>query len=59
MQLTHYKLSKKNAPAKMTLAVVADLHGEPYEKVLEKLQAQKPDLILIPGDQDQIGLLRL
>ena len=50
MQITRYRLSHKSAPDSVKLAVVADLHGEPHERVLSALQAEKPDLILIPGD---------
>ena len=31
-------------------AVVADLHDEPYGKLMEALRRIAPDLILIPGD---------
>lgn len=42
---THYKIS--NAPH---LALLADLHGRPYQPVIDSLRHHKPDLICIVGD---------
>ena len=40
---------------KLKAAVVADLHGQPTEKLVVVLQAEQPDVILIPGDLCTIG----
>ena len=32
------------------LAVASDLHGDPFDRVIDLLRAAKPDAILIPGD---------
>lgn len=48
MKITEYTVS--GAPERLTLAVAADLHGNPHEKVLDALEKHRPDLILIPGD---------
>ena len=52
MKITRYKIS---APEKMKAAVVADLHGKPTSGLYEALKAEKPDVILVPGDLCTIG----
>ena len=42
---THYKIS--NAPH---LVLLADLHGRPFQTVIDSLRRHKPDLICIVGD---------
>ena len=32
------------------MALLADLHGAPWEKILSRLEAHPPELILLPGD---------
>lgn len=49
IQLTRYSLPAHLAKP-LRMAVVADLHGEDHTKLLSLLQAEHPDLILIPGD---------
>ena len=57
MQTTHYSISAPNSKLHLRLAVVSDLHGCPYTEVIERLRAEMPDLILIPGDlTDDEGL---
>ncbi len=50
MQITRYVLSTPKPILPFTAAVVADLHDRPFETVLPILEAQRPDLILLPGD---------
>ncbi len=47
------------APAAMPRRIVlaSDLHGEPWERIAEMIRAQKPDMILIPGDVADDGML--
>ena len=45
MQDTFYSL-----PVPLTIALVADLHDQPYTAVVSSLQANKPDIICIAGD---------
>ena len=49
MRNTCYRLTT-NHPVSFKACVVADLHDRPFEKILLILQAERPDLILIPGD---------
>ena len=39
----------------MKAAVVADLHGQPSEELYKALIAEKPDVILCPGDLATVG----
>ena len=50
MQITRYVLSTPKPILSFTAAVVADLHDRPFEAVLPILEAQRPDLILLPGE---------
>ena len=50
MKTTHYRMESAAVPSALRVAVIADLHGESYEKPYRILQAERPDLILIPGD---------
>jgi predicted MPP superfamily phosphohydrolase len=49
MRNTRYKLTSPH-PVSFKACVVADLHDRPYGEILPVLKAEKPDLILIPGD---------
>lgn len=50
MRVTRYNLTTKKSGISFNCAIVADLHDHPYARVLEILRAEKPDMILIPGD---------
>lgn len=50
MRVTRYHLTTPKSGVSFTCAVVADLHDHPYVRILEILKAEKPDMILIPGD---------
>ena len=47
---TRYFLPALDGGRKLKIAVAADLHSSPYETPLQMIQAEHPDLILIPGD---------
>ena len=50
VKTTRYFLKAEKESLRLRLAVASDLHGMGYEQVLDILKAEKPDLILIPGD---------
>lgn len=50
MKTTLYSLKKSGIRKKLRIAIAADLHNNPFEKVVAELRAQAPDIILIPGD---------
>ena len=47
---THYNISISPDQKPLTLALVADLHGCPHQKLVERLRAASPDKILLAGD---------
>ena len=49
MQNTRYRLTTEH-PVSFKACVVADLHDHSYKHILPILKAERPDLILIPGD---------
>ncbi len=49
MQITTYRIDAK-LNRSYRIALVADTHDKPVDRLLRKLDALKPDLILIPGD---------
>lgn len=49
MRNTRYRLTTEH-PISFKACVVADLHDRPYDTILPILRAERPDLILIPGD---------
>ena len=50
MRVTRYHLTTARPNINFTCAVVADLHDHPYDRILKTLKAEKPEMILIPGD---------
>ncbi|MBQ8092511.1 MAG: metallophosphoesterase [Clostridia bacterium] len=50
MRETFYHLSVAGITHKRKLAVIADIHDQPYDEVLNSVKQQQPDLVLIPGD---------
>lgn len=50
MQVTHYHLPSPIKGKSLKLALTSDLHSCPYEKAIELLKEEAPDIILIPGD---------
>lgn len=50
MKTTHYYLQNDAMSRRLRLAVAADLHGERFDGLIEKIKQEKPDAILIPGD---------
>lgn len=47
---TFYRIPCPKLASPVRLAVAADLHGNPPERVLDAIRAAHPDMILIPGD---------
>lgn len=50
MITTHYQIPCAKLSRPVRISVVADLHGNPHDRLLEALRAEAPDVILIPGD---------
>ena len=50
MQISRYAIKKSASDPRLRIAVVADLHGEGHQAVVEALRQERPDMILIPGD---------
>ena len=50
MKVTNYTLQYQSLPRACKLALTSDLHGHPFEEITALLKAEKPDMILIPGD---------
>ena len=50
MKVTTYHIPCNKLPAPLRIAVASDLHDNPFERVIEALKNESPDLILIPGD---------
>ncbi len=50
MKVTRYALPNRGTGVSFRAAVVADLHDRPCPKLLPILRAERPDLILVPGD---------
>lgn len=50
MKTTRYHLTTHQKGVSFKAAVVADLHDRPFHEILPILEAERPDLILIPGD---------
>ena len=50
MQTTHYYLQREKLDRALRIAVAADLHGERFDKLIPRIKAERPDMILIPGD---------
>lgn len=48
--ITYYDLPILPDKTQLNIALVTDLHGCPYENLVERLRAESPDLILIAGD---------
>ncbi len=50
MKVTTYHVPCQKLSAPLRIAVASDLHDNPFERVIEALKKESPDLILIPGD---------
>ena len=50
MKITHYSIPCKKAGSPFKIALASDLHDNPYQRVLDALKREAPDMILIPGD---------
>lgn len=50
MKITHYQVPCAKLRSPLRVALASDLHDNPYERVVDALKREAPDLILIPGD---------
>lgn len=52
LDITEYEITTDNAhlSTPLTIALIADLHDRPYEKIMVSLSDRKPDIIAIAGD---------
>ncbi len=52
LDITEYEIirSSVSLTKTLTIALIADLHDRPYEKILASLKERRPDLIAIAGD---------
>ena len=50
IKVTTYHVPCSNLSAPLRIAVASDLHDNPFERVIDALKREAPDLILIPGD---------
>ena len=50
MKVTTYHVPCNKLSKPLRIAVASDLHDNPFERVIEALKKESPDLILIPGD---------
>lgn len=50
MKTTFYSLKKTGISKKLRIAIAADIHNNPFERVVDALRREMPDMILIPGD---------
>jgi len=50
MKITRYQITAGKLKKPMKAALVADLHNERHDRVIDSLKEEKPDIILIAGD---------
>ncbi len=50
MQESFYNINTNKIIEPVTIALIADLHGKPYKKVIDSLYKKHPDIIAIVGD---------
>lgn len=50
MNITHYSIQAPRGLSPYRIVVASDLHGEHHPALPDAIRAEKPDLILIPGD---------
>ena len=50
MKVTTYHVPCQKLSSPLRIAIASDLHDNPYERVIEAIKKESPDLILIPGD---------
>ncbi len=50
MKITNYSIPCEKLQKPLRIALASDLHDNPYERVVDALKKESPDLILIPGD---------
>ena len=50
MKVTNYERRSEKVNSTYRLAVLADVHNKPYEKLVEQVRGLEPDAILVVGD---------
>ncbi len=50
MKKTTYRIQNSAFPKPLRIAIASDLHGETHRRLFALLAAERPDMILIPGD---------
>lgn len=50
IDITEYRIESDKIKSSITIAQLSDMHSKPFKKVIEKLKAIKPDVIMITGD---------
>ena len=50
MQISRYAIFSKKITKRHAVALIADIHGGDFERVIELLRTISPDLIAVPGD---------
>ncbi len=50
IDITEYRIESDKIKSSLTIAQLSDMHSKPFKKVIEKLKAIKPDVIMITGD---------
>lgn len=50
MKISFYQINTEKEVGSLNIALIADLHGKPYHKILESLKVLNPDIIAIVGD---------
>ena len=50
LDLTYYNIKSKKCTDNFKIVQLSDFHSKPFEKVIEKVKAERPDIICITGD---------
>ena len=50
IDITEYRIESDKIKSSLTIAQLSDMHSKPFKKVVEKLKAIRPDVIMITGD---------
>lgn len=50
LDLTYYNIKSENCTKNFKIIQLSDFHSKPFNAVLKKVEAQKPDIICITGD---------
>ncbi|MDD6728910.1 MAG: metallophosphoesterase [Eubacteriales bacterium] len=50
LDLTYYNIKSEKCTDNFKIVQLSDFHSKPFEKVIEKVKAERPDIICITGD---------